>query len=102
VDEVEIDVDEVGRAVFALDDEVISPDLLSESERAIAERALFFGHDCMSFFFSSGPANVELRDEEGRRLGLVAAKKKCKPLEMHAPTIPLVVSSRRALRRAQR
>ncbi len=35
VHEVEVDVDEVGRAVLALDDEVVAPDLLGEGQRGV-------------------------------------------------------------------
>ena len=43
VHEVQVDVDEVGFAVLAFDDEVVVPDLLGQGARAIGDRCAHVG-----------------------------------------------------------
>ena len=48
VDEVQVDVDEVGLAVLALDDEVVVPDLLGEGARVVGNAGCVGGEMLMA------------------------------------------------------
>jgi hypothetical protein len=63
VHEVQVDVDEVGFAVLALDDEVVVPDLLGQGAGTIGDVG---GHVCL-VLLSADEAQHELRDERGLR-----------------------------------